>query len=73
MHRAAVMVFAGAIAIVLLPESARADWCGVDSKGITNCGYPTAELCRTGLNGVGNCFENTTSAPARGPGRRITR
>lgn len=45
-------------------EQSRADWCGVESKGITNCGYASVEQCRIGLNGVGNCFQQTPAAPA---------
>lgn len=54
--------------------AARADWCGTESKGITNCGYASAEQCRIGLNGAGNCFQNTPApAPADAFARTRTR
>lgn len=59
---------AAAAAALFLDASApvRADWCGIGSYGVTNCGYPTFELCRIGLNGVGNCYEQTPPAPKAG-------
>jgi len=58
------LLFGSVLCSVQLQAADPYKWCAVDGGGGTNCGFVTAEQCRTSISGMGGFCEPKQTVPA---------